>query len=97
MRKMGGAREQYERGYVAMAKYAATCWPSWMWIIKRYVLYFNVFDNTGISDSTNFENKGFLVYTVCISPRNHCNSAKVEFFGPLASSASLFFQASKPT
>ena len=62
MRKMGGAREQYERGYVAMAKYAATCWPSWMWIIKRCVLYFNVFDNAGISNSTNFENKGFLVY-----------------------------------
>lgn len=62
MRKMGGAREQYERGYVAMAKYAAICWPSWMWIIKRCFLYFNVFDITGISDSTNFENKGFLVY-----------------------------------
>ena len=41
--------------------------------------------------------RGFWYY-ICISPRNHCNSVKVAFlFGPLASSASLFFQASKPT
>lgn len=79
-----------------MAKYAATCWPSWMWTIKRCVLYFNVFDITGISNSTNFENKWFLVYMHI--PKESLQKCESWFlFGPLASSASLFFQTSKPT